>query len=89
MAHGPFNTGGSGGNAADLLYDDTNSKLEATNVQAALDKLCSLIADLEFIHIGTTAPEDTTMLWIDTTTGRIPKYYNGTGWVAVNAVWAE
>lgn len=39
-------------------------------------------------HFGTTAPEDTTQLWIDTTanTGGL-KYYNGTQWTAVPVIW--
>ena len=40
---------------------------------------------------GTTAPTDTTLLWIDTTTSTRPvlKYYNGSAWTAINtAVFA-
>lgn len=40
---------------------------------------------------GTTAPSDTTLLWIDTTTSTRPvlKYYNGSAWTAINtAVFA-
>ena len=38
-------------------------------------------------HIGTTAPTDTDLLWIDTANGGIMKYHNGTSWVATKAVW--
>lgn len=40
---------------------------------------------------GTTAPTDTTLLWIDTTNSTRPvlKYYNGSAWTAINtAVFA-
>ena len=35
----------------------------------------------------TTAPTDTSVLWIDTTNGNIMKYYNGTAWTTLSAVW--
>ena len=38
-------------------------------------------------HIGTTAPSDTKLLWVDTGNGGILKYHNGTAWVAVKSVW--
>lgn len=75
--------------ASSFAYDPSNTKIEAKDVQGAIDELYTLITALKFIHIGTAAPEDTAMLWIDTTSGRIPKYYNGETWVPVNAVWAE
>lgn len=35
------------------------------------------------------APEDTDVLWIDTSDGyNILKYYNGSSWIAVNGAWA-
>lgn len=38
-------------------------------------------------EFGTTAPTNTNLLWIDTTNGSILKYYNGSAWTAVNAVF--
>ena len=38
-------------------------------------------------EFGTTAPTNTNLLWIDTTNGSILKYYNGSAWIAVNAVF--
>ena len=32
-------------------------------------------------HVGTTAPDNTNLLWIDTANGL--KYYNGSAWVTV------
>ena len=39
-------------------------------------------------YVGDTAPDDTNLLWIDTTanTGGL-KYYNGTDWVHVPVAW--
>lgn len=37
-------------------------------------------------HAGTSAPGDTTQLWIDTT-NKILKYHNGLAWVAVPVAW--
>ena len=39
------------------------------------------------VHAGDTPPEDITLLWIDTSVGGIPKYYNGSSWVATASVW--
>ena len=38
---------------------------------------------------GDTAPEDASLLWIDTSDNNILKYYDGDAWVAVKteAVW--
>lgn len=38
-------------------------------------------------YVGTTAPADTELLWIDTGNGGVMKYHNGTSWVATKAVW--
>ena len=38
-------------------------------------------------YVGATAPENTEILWIDTSSGGVMKYYNGTSWVATKAVW--
>ncbi len=35
----------------------------------------------------TSAPTNTTLGWIDTANGNILKFYNGSSWVAVSAVW--
>lgn len=37
--------------------------------------------------VSDTAPQVTTVLWIDSTNG-IMKYYNGTNWVAIHGVYA-
>ena len=38
-------------------------------------------------YVGTTAPTNTELLWIDTGNSGVLKYYNGTSWVATKAVW--
>jgi len=38
---------------------------------------------------GTSAPSDTRLLWIDTSTGNgILKYHNGSAWTAISAIWS-
>ena len=69
----------------DTLTFDTTPTADSTNpvtsggVRTALD---ALVTDV-FVA-GTTAPENTKLLWIDTTatTGGL-KYYNGSSWVHV------
>lgn len=35
-----------------------------------------------------TAPEDTSLLWIDTSNNNIIKFYNGTAWTPTGAVFS-
>lgn len=37
--------------------------------------------------VGATAPSDTGILWIDSGNSNTLKFYNGSAWVAVGAVW--
>lgn len=37
--------------------------------------------------VGATPPSDTGILWIDSANSNILKFYNGSAWVAVGAVW--
>lgn len=37
--------------------------------------------------VGATAPSDTGILWIDSGNSNTLKFYNGSNWVAVGAVW--
>ena len=39
------------------------------------------------VYIGDVAPENTNILWVDTSNGGILKYYDGTSWIATKAVW--
>lgn len=39
------------------------------------------------VSVGTTAPSNTKLLWIDTSSGGVAKYYNGSAWVATASVW--
>ena len=38
-------------------------------------------------YVGATAPSDTGILWIDSANSNVLKFYNGSAWVAVGAVW--
>lgn len=40
------------------------------------------------VFIGDTAPSNTKLLWIDTASGNITKFYNGSSWVTTKAVWS-
>lgn len=39
------------------------------------------------VSVGATAPSNTKLLWIDTSSGGVSKYYNGNAWVATASVW--
>lgn len=45
------------------------------------------ISDLSSVHIGSSAPSNTKMVWIDTSSGGIFKYHNGSSWVPTKATW--
>ena len=38
-------------------------------------------------YVGATPPSDTGILWIDSGKSNTLKFYNGSAWVAVGAVW--
>ena len=38
-------------------------------------------------YVGATPPSDTGILWIDSGNSNTLKFYNGSAWVAVGAVW--
>lgn len=39
--------------------------------------------------VGTTAPSDTKLLWVDTTSDSGLKYYNGSAWVTMPVCWGD
>lgn len=47
------------------------------------------LKDREVLHIGTTAPKDTGILWIDTGNSGVAKYYDTTSkaWKPIGSVW--
>lgn len=50
-------------------------------------KLAGFTTDV--FHVGTSAPSNTKLLWIDTSTGNgVLTYYNGSAWKRTSSVWA-
>jgi hypothetical protein len=43
---------------------------------------------IKVYEAGETAPENTSILWIDTANESVIKYYNGTEWVPTHSMWA-
>lgn len=44
---------------------------------------------IQIYSVGTTAPSNTNLLWIDTNSGTpLLKYYDGSNWINVGAVWS-
>ena len=74
----------SGTPTAPTAAKGTNTTQVATTafVQNALSGISA-----KGFEFGTTAPTNTNLLWIDTTNGSILKYYNGSAWTSVNAVF--
>lgn len=69
--------------SSEYTYDNMDSGLEATNVQDAIDE----VAGKSRLHVGTSTPSDTNILWVDTSAGGVIKYYNGSSWALVPSVW--
>lgn len=68
-----------GGAANKAISDENGDNIAATYLK---------IADASGgVYINNTQPDKTDILWIDTGNGGIAKYYNGTSWIPVKAVW--
>lgn len=38
--------------------------------------------------ISSSAPSDTTKIWIDSANSNVPKVYNGSSWITLGSVWS-
>lgn len=65
-----------------------NGQMKKVTVEALAGAIKSGLRAQGFAA-GTTAPEDTGLLWIDTTAGGVLKYHDAASntWKAVKAVW--
>lgn len=68
----------------DVLWIDSANNNVMKHVDAA-GNVTELAAG--GVSVGTTAPSNTKLLWIDTSSGGVAKYYNGSAWVATASVW--
>lgn len=68
-----------------LMKDNTTAFTPTANYHPATKKYVDEHAGSggisQVFHVGTTAPDNTNLLWIDTENGL--KYYNGSAWVTV------
>lgn len=68
-----------------LAFKDKVAKTDlTTEVQENLNNALTKV-----FYIGTTAPSDTRLLWIDTTSNSGLKYYNGSAWVTMPVCWGD
>ena len=68
-------------NTVAALGSTVSSKANTTDVETVLADKSNIDHTHTFFHVGTEAPEDTSILWIDTVNGL--KYYDGAGWVNI------
>jgi len=66
--------------------DGKQNKLTAGPGIAIRDNVISVSGGSAVFSIGTTAPENTDLLWIDTNAG-VTKYYTGSAWAALPVAW--
>ena len=69
-----------------LMKDNTTAFMPTADYHPATKKYVDEHAGngggiYQVFHVGTTAPDNTNLLWIDTANGL--KYYNGSAWVTV------
>jgi hypothetical protein len=79
-------------------------KINATNTMGASGKITmnsayapsgnydlttkTYVDNRKAFHVGTSAPSNTNLLWIDTSTGRgVLTYHNGSAWTRTSSVW--
>lgn len=71
---------------------DADVTLGASDVSAyTKDEVDAKLAafSTDVFHVGTSAPDNTKLLWVDTTSGSVLKYYDAasSSWKATAAVW--
>ena len=71
--------------AIDELAGKSYSKSETYSKEEVDQKVSG--AGGGIIVAASAPPGDASMLWIDTTSGGVSKYWNGSAWVATAAVW--
>ena len=54
---------------------------------AVSTQINNAISNIQIYSYGATAPNDTKLLWIDSSSGGVLKYYNGSAWTAIKSVW--
>lgn len=79
--HTPLMTYVDDGGGRHLLYPITRKEC-VDGLEEALQEARGVYA------AGESPPKDTRLLWIDTGSGNILKFYDGSGWTAVKTAWA-
>ena len=75
-------------NVVDSVTRDSNGHVTKINVKTITVPKHDNSGGGTGVIRSATAPSNTTVLWIDiSNTNEIPKYYNGTAWVTLPAVW--
>ena len=75
-------------NVVDSVTRDSNGHVTKINVKTITVPKHDNSGGGTGVIRSATAPSNTTVLWIDiSSTNEIPKYYNGSAWVTLPAVW--
>lgn len=74
-----------------LLHDETKNYINSVLVPAleALDATVKTLGKKVggAVTVASTAPADTSGLWVDTANGNVIKFFNGSEWTTCAAVW--
>lgn len=74
--------------ATNKQYVDTQATNALNNAKTYVDTQLASFSTTPF-HLGTSAPTNTKLLWIDTTGGNsILKYYNGSTWKTITSIYS-
>lgn len=74
-----------------LLHDETRNYINSV-LAPAIAAMETTVKALEqkvggAVTVGSTAPTDTSGLWVDTANGNVIKFFNGSEWTTCAAVW--
>lgn len=90
MAWGPINIGGGGSVDTDafVLKSSVGTPSGVAGLGTDGKVPASQLPSLGGHVVSASQPTNTNLLWVDTSNGGVLKYYNGSAWVGIAAVYA-
>ena len=69
---------------------DPQADTDAVSKKAMAEAIAEAVGEFttDVYHAGTSAPENTKLLWIDTGNGNVIRFFDGASWSQARAAWA-
>ena len=61
---------------------------DAMSKKAVREAVTAALGAVRMYQAGPSAPDDTSLLWIDTGNGNVIKFFDGASWSQARAAWA-